>query len=1600
MFSFRWLLIIALLAPGSGTASARTPAGTPITNQAVLRFQDAQDVTVTLPSNETVTIVSAAAGPFRISGIVTDWSTACPFVGAGIVVRDAAGTEVGRATAGEDGGYSIPVPTGGTYPVTINWTDTLGTARQVTIPVVADGSSPDPLLVPNTITGRVYNRANGLPVAGVGLELLHEDNTPVLVGGTPRVATTAADGGYEFVGLPAVVYAVRVTAAPAGFAVGYRIPVLNDIPGETVANTDVPLDPLTPGRARQSAVSYLEISKRADRGLAEIGDLVAYTVTVANRSDTREAREVVVTDDLPPALRYVRGSTLRAGTPAGDPEGSRTLTWRLGALPAGQTVELTYRAAVGAGGATRQTNRAEVAAQTPEGETFGAGPAQATVQLRRNTFVEQSVLWGKVFWDRDGNGRQGGDEPGLGGVAVIMDDGAVALTDAFGKYSIPERTAGLHAARVDAATLPAGSRPGGRGPRFAGDPASQFVTLIAGGSYQADFPVLGTDLTARAKPQEAAPAEKAAPVTAAVPPAVEAAPQDLPSDRVTITRPAAGSVSAVERITVGFQAPINARIEVKVNGNEVPRSQAGRVTTDPPRQVTYYEYVGVPLRVGPNKIEISAFGPDGVEMTDETSVSLVASPSRMRLSATTDSAPANGQAEITLSADARDEWGVPVADGTPITLETPVGEWTTPDADPVRPGLQVRTVGGVATARLRSGASGPATVRAYAESAQAVARVNFLTPRRPLLLVGVLDGQIGGGGFTVRGFGRDGLESEGAAGRLSVFARGSVFGGYDVTAHYDSARSRSDRLFQEFQPERPYPIYGDGSTLFFEAPTSRKLFLGVQKNDLRFLLGDYYTDLVGTEFGAYRRSLYGLRFDKGDERFSLRALASKTEQSVIRDEIPGNGTSGNYFLTRGPVVENSERVLLEVRDRFQPDLVLRSTQLYRYTDYNVNTTQGTLFFKQPVPSRDPDDNPVFIVALYESLLNPREQWVLGARAQTSLSEGLRLGSQWISEEREGGDYQLWEADARWRVSRQLSAEGEFARSDVADRDGSAWRVSATFSPSPRGQMRAYLKQVDKEFENATTSSFDLGLRKYGLSGGYKPGPASSLGFDYYHAKGDQLGTTIDSLSAGLRQRLGGSIGDLRFEQQEVEQATTGQGDQYSILTARVRTPLSRRVGLYVARDQNLSGSSSPIRPTATTVGTDYLLDRRTQAFLRYKRTEAPARDVFLVGTESRFSENGSAYAQYQLGGAINGERNQAIVGLNNRWRLAPGVLGSLALERVRGVGELNDGAHTSLSTSFEYVPKQPFRASAKFEIRDYGGTRQNIWSVAAGGKVSRDWSLLGKYQDFGALNGLGSGFVSGPFSPIRLSGTLLDTNLLLGLAYRPQNQNRWNGLVKYEIQTAFQPLTQASSEAKIHLFSTEANYIASSRLEIYGRAALKRSREDLVSGEAGTDTHLALGRVTYDLDDRWDIRGEFRLLGQDAADLRSRAWALETGYTLPTGLRLGVGYNLSGGRGGALEEGDRWERGLYLRLSAKLRTRTGPAATTASGWRSSPLGWKARENGRDVPGPGAGISSLGGALDTSVLQGSGLPGSGLGGGFDLGRDFGWEPGAAGEGGKR
>lgn len=158
----------------------------------------------------------------------------------------------------------------------------------------------------------------------------------------------------------------------------------------------------------------IRLSKSAGAREVKVGDLVRYTLTVENvgSSDLVNGR---ITDTPPAGFSYVEGSLV-----AGDADQMATVS---GSQPiridgvdvrAGETATLVYVLRVGAGVRPgTHVNQAQARSVTDEPVS---NVATAEVTLTADALIDDSLLMGTVFNDRDGDGWQ--DSAALSGVKV------------------------------------------------------------------------------------------------------------------------------------------------------------------------------------------------------------------------------------------------------------------------------------------------------------------------------------------------------------------------------------------------------------------------------------------------------------------------------------------------------------------------------------------------------------------------------------------------------------------------------------------------------------------------------------------------------------------------------------------------------------------------------------------------------------------------------------------------------------------------------------------------------------------------------------------------------------------------------------------------------------------------------------------------------------------------------------------------------------------------------------------------------------------------------------------------------------------------------
>ncbi len=297
-----------------------------------------------------------------------------------------------------------------------------------------------------------------------------------------------------------------------------------------------------------------------------------------------------------------------------------------------------------------------------------------------------------------------------------------------------------------------------------------------------------------------------------------------------------------------------------------------------------------------------------------------------------------------------------------------------------------------------------------------------------------------------------------AEGRLAFYTKGQFDNGWGVTASADTREGKLDEIFSNFMDKSPdalfrrinpdyhVPTYGDDSTVAEDAPTSGKFYVKVTKDDNYGLWGNFRVGYTDNDLAQVDRGLYGgnLHYQTlgvtgfGEKRFMVDGFAADPGTVAGRDEFRGTGGS-LYFLRRQDILEGSERVRIEVRDK-DSGMVLAVKNLTPVTDYNVDYLQGRILLTQPLDSTAADNllvhsdstggNPVFLVARYEFTPGVQDlsAMTFGGRAHYWIGDYVKLGVTGNN----GNDESLAGGDVTVRKSATSWVKVETARSQGSD----------------------------------------------------------------------------------------------------------------------------------------------------------------------------------------------------------------------------------------------------------------------------------------------------------------------------------------------------------------------------------------------------------------------------------------------------------------------------------------------------------------------------------------------------------------------------------------
>lgn len=306
-------------------------------------------------------------------------------------------------------------------------------------------------------------------------------------------------------------------------------------------------------------------------------------------------------------------------------------------------------------------------------------------------------------------------------------------------------------------------------------------------------------------------------------------------------------------------------------------------------------------------------------------------------------------------------------------------------------------------------------------------------------------------------------------GRLAFYLKGKIKGKYLLTASLDTREQELSKLFssldardprqllRRLDPDRYYPVYGDDSTTFEDAPTQGRLYLKLERGESHFLWGNFQTRLNEVELAQIDRGLYGahLRLVSSDstphgaKRAYADIFAAEPDTVQAQDEFRGTGGSV-YHLSHRDLTIGAERVRVETRDK-DSDILLAVSYLTPNQDYDIDYIGGRIILTRPLPSTSGDGgpvndgtlpgNPLYLVVRYEyqPLFDPTDDLAFGGRIAGWVTDNLQFGvtghRDRIGRERQD----LGAFDLTWRRS-----EETYLRTEVAQSDGPGLLGNSSF----------------------------------------------------------------------------------------------------------------------------------------------------------------------------------------------------------------------------------------------------------------------------------------------------------------------------------------------------------------------------------------------------------------------------------------------------------------------------------------------------------------------------------------------------------------------------
>ncbi|KOO15731.1 hypothetical protein AKJ18_06170 [Vibrio xuii] len=509
-------------------------------------------------------------------------------------------------------------------------------------------------------------------------------------------------------------------------------------------------------------------------------------------------------------------------------------------------------------------------------------------------------------------------------------------------------------------------------------------------------------------------------------------------------------------------------------------------------------------------------------------------------------------------------------------------------------------------------------------------------------------------------------------GRIAYFSQGKFGDKLRLTTHFDSKDGQIKDIFKhpfaaddssvfdilEDDDELYYGDYGDGANIHKVVNTKGKVYLDIEYDKSQALWGNYNTGITGTDNNDYNRSLYGFKGDYrtrsttkfGDDRLNVVGFAASADSSFAHDEFLGTGGS-LYFLRHGEVVPGSDKVYVKVVNK-DSGISEKEVPLQSGRDYEIDPYQGRIILMRPLNNIISDsfgsvidDTPTdgyenYLAVDYEYVpqgSDIKDSMTYGGRIKGWANDYIGIGANYVSEEKDGQDYEAYGTDLTLRATEGTYIKAEFAQSEGRQTDSNFVSFDGGLTFTPIGTDLEERKG-DSIQVKGVANLYDIAPNIFGVVGNdikawYKEKDA---GYSYASQSDD-----LEQLSYGTELRLQAtdrlSFATRYTSIEETEIDGTKQTDtQQAELEAQFKVTDHIKVSAAGKQVDELNRENEKGKGTLAGLRADYIWDSDNSVYVKGQTTvdktdQYDDNDSVSVGAEFRVLEDLTLGAEYTTG---------------------------------------------------------------------------------------------------------------------------------------------------------------------------------------------------------------------------------------------------------------------------------------------------------------------------------------------------------------------------------